>query len=176
MKVKKNGFTLIEALVVLAMAAIMLAIALPSVFKWREQAAFKEAARQVVTAMREARSLAVAQQWEYRVDFDVDGGRYQITRGDRANGSANWDTVVTPWTPFHASVTLRSGSTCTSLSDTSLRFSPDGTAGCFGAPCWDANRFLCVLDGAQKKFLISVTSPATGHTEISRWDGTAWAR
>jgi len=175
-KQRENGFTLIELMVVIVIAAALMAVAMPSISNWRQRAEFKEASRAAVAVMREARTRAISEHWEYRVDFDVDGGRYQILRGNQANGSTSWTTTVIPWTPFGNEISLRSLENCTSSSDTSLKFSPDGTCGCFGAGCWDTNRFLCIMDGTSKVFRASVTSSTTGHTAIERWDGGSWKR
>jgi prepilin-type N-terminal cleavage/methylation domain-containing protein len=171
---KNSGFTLLEALVVMAIGAILVAIALPAVGKWRQQAAFKQASRHAAAVLREARSLAIAENREYRVDFDLGNRCYQLARGDLAGGSTSWAEVVIPCTSFPTGVLLKSGEACGASSDTTLKFMPNGTCDNLSST-WDENRYLCIMEGSEKKFRIEVSSKATGQAVITRWDG-AWKR
>jgi prepilin-type N-terminal cleavage/methylation domain-containing protein len=171
---KNSGFTLLEALVVMAIGAILVAIALPAVGKWRQQVVFKEASRNAAAVLREARSLAIAENREHRVDFDLENRRYQLVRGNLSGSSTSWDEVVTPWTSFPAGVVLKSKVGCDASSNTALKFMPNGTSDNLSST-WDENRYLCIMEGSEKKFRIEVSSKATGQTVITRWDG-AWKR
>jgi len=59
--VNKKGFTLVELITVIALLAILMAIATPSFMSWRESAQYKEVARDVLSGLRRARSLAVSE-------------------------------------------------------------------------------------------------------------------
>jgi type II secretion system protein H len=171
---KNSGFTLLEVLVVLAIGAILVAIALPAVGKWRQQAAFKQASRHAAGVLREARSLAIAENREYRVDFDLGNRCYQLARGDLAGGSTSWAEVVIPCTSFPTGELLRSEEGCGASSNTALKFMPNGSCDNLSST-WDENRYLCIMEGSEKKFRIEVSSKATGQAVITRWDG-AWKR
>ncbi len=167
-----KGFTLLEALVVVAIAAVLAAIAIPSIASMQKQGAFKEASRSIANVMRQTRSIAIAEHWEHQVEFDVAGNRFRVSRGERANGSTNWTQVVQDWTSFPPRVQIRAGANCNvTTGSTRLQFRPDGS--CF----WEAGDtpFICVMEDDTKRFRSGVTSRATGNVEILRWNGD-WVR
>jgi Tfp pilus assembly protein FimT len=168
----ENGFTLIEALVIMTMIAVLAAIAFPSFSKMQKQGVYKEASRSIANTLRHTRSLAISEHWEHQVEFDIAGKRYRVNRGDRANGSTGWDQVIQDWTSFSDSVQIRGGANCEiTAGSTRLQFRPDGS--CF----WESSEtpFICVMDGDTKRFRSGVTSRATGNVEILRWTGS-WVR
>ncbi len=92
----EQGFTIIEMMVTVAIIAIMVGIAIPSVLAWMPAANLKDAAFDLRTAMIRARSLAVNEGIEYRVAFDVDSQTYTVDKGNLSSGSTAWTTVVGP--------------------------------------------------------------------------------
>ncbi len=73
-----RGFTLIELLVALAILSILTAIAVPSTGPWRQRAQHKQAAREVVSVLRRARSVAVQQNQNTTVTFDLTNRTYSL--------------------------------------------------------------------------------------------------
>jgi len=68
----KRGFTLVEMIMVMALMAIMLAVAAPSFFSWQEGAQYKEVAREVLSSLRNARSLAITNNQDIFTEVDID--------------------------------------------------------------------------------------------------------
>lgn len=73
-----HGFTLMEILVTLVILGIMTAIAVPSTGAWRQRAQHKQAAREVVSVLRRARSVAVQQNQNITVIFDLTNRTYSF--------------------------------------------------------------------------------------------------
>ena len=63
----RRGVTLIEMLVVVAVLAIIVAVGLPNVMSALQRARSRGAADLISTAMRDARSRAIATGWQFRV-------------------------------------------------------------------------------------------------------------
>jgi prepilin-type N-terminal cleavage/methylation domain-containing protein len=57
---RRNGFSLIELIIAIGVMAVLMAIAMPTVSIWRQQAQTRRAAREVVSMLREARGTAIA--------------------------------------------------------------------------------------------------------------------
>jgi len=57
--IAQHGFTLIEMLVVLTIAALIVGLALPRLTGAQEKASLRTAAHQVAAALRNTRSLAI---------------------------------------------------------------------------------------------------------------------
>ena len=75
----KQGFTLIELIIVIAMIFIMAGFATPSMYKWRSEAAVKKVASDIMVGLRKARSQAVSQASTVRVT--VSPGNHELTVG-----------------------------------------------------------------------------------------------
>ncbi len=74
-----SGFTLFEMLLTLAIAAGLAVIAAPNFAPALESARLKSATRDMASALRQARSLAVRQRRDVRLTLDIDEHRYRIT-------------------------------------------------------------------------------------------------
>lgn len=107
MRLKRKGFSLIEALLVLAVLGIILAIGTPNYLRWRASTAVKQAAAQLAQDLDKQRSEARRINQDRQLSFSVDANTYT------ANGVTK---------------SLPSGVALQSASDTSLRFlAPHGT-------------------------------------------------
>jgi len=95
-KTGNEGFSLIEMMVTVAIIAVMVAVAIPSVLAWMPAANLKDTAFDIKSAMIRARSSAVNEGIEYRVLFDTTAQTYRVDRGNLSSGSTVWTTVVGP--------------------------------------------------------------------------------
>ncbi len=75
MKTNK-GFSLIELIIVMAIIGIVLAIASPSFYKYRQNTALKEATRELAGDISLYRQTAIAQNVRYRINFNPSGSIY----------------------------------------------------------------------------------------------------
>jgi len=128
-----KGFTLIEVVVVLAIAVTVVGIALPSYVTWRQSVEFRTSARSIAAALRDARSRAILSNFQHRIEFETAPapvgatGRYRMTQGDRAANSGTWNTVL-DWTTMPPSVTLNLMNLSVNPGNNSIDFNPSGTA------------------------------------------------
>jgi general secretion pathway protein H len=78
MAVRERGFTLIELVIVLGIAALVLAIALPMLSGTSARAQFKAAAHEIAAALRETRSRAIASGRSTALIVEVREGLYRV--------------------------------------------------------------------------------------------------
>lgn len=84
---RARGFTLLEILVVLALAAIILALVLPRLGGGLEGLRVRTASRQVAALLRSARVHAIARGQTVAVTVDPRGGTLQVESAGRAGTS-----------------------------------------------------------------------------------------
>lgn len=119
---RHKGFSFVEMMAVLALLSILAALAVPSFVRWRQNLEYREAARNIVSLLREARSRAIARNREHRVEFEQSSRRYGLRAGDKAVNS-NWPDVppVTDWATCPSEVNF-------SANISSVQFNTNGTA------------------------------------------------
>lgn len=158
-----KGFSLIELLVVVALAGILAAIAFPSFTQWRQNMEYREAARDVVSVLRDARSRAISTNREHRVEFDAVNRQYKMRRGNLAANS-NWDVaevvsvVVKNWVILPVGVNMMYTATCNSNVDIDIEFNPNGTSG---------TGTICIRD-SNNTTRFSITVASTGRVRVSQ--------
>lgn len=86
-----DGFTLIEMVVVIAIIAISLSMAVPNLMLWFDNLSVKAAARDLYSAMQEARMMAVEQNASTAIVFDTSNSSYYICSDPGDDG--NWGSA-----------------------------------------------------------------------------------
>lgn len=128
-----RGFTLLELLIVMVISAALLAIVPPMLSRQLEQADFKRSARELASALRSARTAAVASQREQSVQLDLVARRYRDHRGGEHHLPAE------PTIKLHTARSEIAGARIGSI-----RFYPDGSATGGGLSLSDGQRQLRV--------------------------------
>jgi len=145
----QRGFTLAETLVVIAIISILSAIALPVFYKFQTSAKYKEAAWGVSSGLRLGKQMALSTNREHRMEFDLAGRRYRVSRGNLPSGSTTW-TGVNAWTALSAEVNWSSGAACNGTADFDIIFRPNGSS---------ETEVLCVKDASNAvKYTVSVNA------------------
>jgi len=116
-----RGISVTELLVVLAVVAVLSAVAIPQGMAWKRNQVYRQATREIMLALREARSKALCANREHRVELKPVEGMYRITRGNRSNDSTTWNEVVRGWTPLPREIRI-------SASVSSIQMNTNGTA------------------------------------------------
>jgi len=86
-----DGFTLIEMMIVIAIIAISASMAVPNMMLWFDNLSVKSAARDLYSAMQEARMIAVKQNSGTAIVFDTTNSRYYVCSDEGADG--NWGSA-----------------------------------------------------------------------------------
>jgi len=120
---RASGFTLIEMMVVIAIAAILLAIALPAFSQWRAHSAVNDAAMTLMGHLKQARNIAKAENRSVSITFSSSSYTFDAdTTGTNSCGLCKKRTInysqfsnnlsVSPLTTrtFSSSGTVNSGS------------------------------------------------------------------
>jgi len=145
--IKSLGFTLMELMVTLSIAAIVMSIGIPSFNSTLRSNRLTAAANQLVTSLNLARSEAVKRaqpvvvrktdaEWEsgWQVFVDVDRSSAAVTNvfndnGDTTLCEAGEDCVLRIYEPLPATFTLRGNINFTNF----IRYQPDGDSNNFGS-------------------------------------------
>ncbi len=77
---RRDGFTLFEVLVVLAIIGLVTAVIAPALFRGFGGTQARAAAYEIAAALRQARSEAVAENADVAVVFDLTGHAYALER------------------------------------------------------------------------------------------------
>jgi len=159
------GVTLLELLAVIGLMGLLFAFSLPTLGSFVKSAQYKKGARDIVIAIRLARSMAVTSGLEHRVEVDLSGRRFRLAHGDRYSGSTEasyGQNVVTDWQNLPLSVSVRANTDCTVDSGTIFfHANPNGTTN---------TRYLCILDEHDAfQFRVGIPYARTGKVNIHQW-------
>lgn len=79
-----RGFTLLELVVIVALMVVMASLAIPATSSWRQNAQYRQAAREAVSILRRARSIAVRQNQNTTVTVDLSNREYLLAGEETA--------------------------------------------------------------------------------------------
>ncbi len=118
-----HGFTVIELMVVLAVAVIVMGVALPNMMSWLPTYRLSAGARQLAGNLQLARMKAISQNTKYRLNFGVlpstsytfekDDGGFATESGPFSLPNGITVTVVSATSEFQARGTVNTASVIT---------------------------------------------------------------
>ncbi len=125
----KNGFSLIEMMIVIAVLGVVLAIAAPNFTEYRDRTNLKESARDISSDIVLYKQKAVSENVTYRITFDAVGNSYTVEK-QTSPGVATWDTVTTKTVgQSNAAIKLLSAPSFFPHADATLDLYSRGTSG-----------------------------------------------
>ncbi len=162
-KTQQRGITLLELLVVAALASILLAVVFPSVRSGLSTLELRSSARRLAAAAKYARDQAIYRQSFFQLEIDTESGTISVIDMDR---DATTETNATGQSgrairrSFELPATVRIGEILPDEGDAPARirrflFSPDG----------GSDPFQVVLENPRRKVQVS-TDPLTGFPKV----------
>ena len=137
----KSGFSLIELIVVMAIAGILVMIAVPDFMGWTPRASLKTAARDIVSNLQLARIEAIRGRTTWAVQFDTAAARYRILSDDGGDGDwTDGDETVYNTVNFSDYRDISYGSDATPQERPGATYDADGVT-------FSANRVTFKSDG-----------------------------
>ena len=83
-----KGFTLVEVMIVIAIIGILVSVAATSIMLSLPQRRLKEAVRDMISTMQDAKVNAIKDNTDWRIVFNAGAGTYQIISGGPDGGFA----------------------------------------------------------------------------------------
>jgi type II secretion system protein H len=156
---KKEGFTLIELMIVIAVLGVMLTLVIPRLGELGE-ANMKRSARHLTGMIRFLRDESQARKAVYRLRFDVQGGRYwaevMAQTSDKTVEFRPVQSAIGSGGSLSGQTTFRDVQAASHPDDPYIQFTPDG---------WVENAVIHLRDGDGKDFTLLV-NPLMGSTEL----------
>jgi Tfp pilus assembly protein FimT len=152
----QSGVTLLELMVIAVMIGVLSAMAIPRWLEYLPQLRTKTAARDTISTLREARSLAISQKVDYGVHFNVYDGNYTLFANTSDPGQATFseeDSVIS-----RNDIGLEVRMNYTTFPDNCVVFDPNGAASGSGTIMVNSGNY-------QSMFTIEVLQ-ATGRVKL----------
>lgn len=155
---ENKGYSLVELLVVISFMGILAAISVPGLLEWRRDAQYKEAAQLAASALRQAKGQAINVNQQVTVTFTLDD------TAANENNSVKIGTGVPVL--FKKGIEIKKTADCNVDSGTvSIVFNPGGSS---------ETGYVCIFDGATKKYRIGIPTAHTGRVRLQKWQGGTW--
>jgi prepilin-type N-terminal cleavage/methylation domain-containing protein len=129
-----KGYTMIELVAVMLIMATIFAIAAPSFLQWWQNLQYRSTARAISVMLRDARSRAISEDVQYRVEFQPPAAvtKYRMDQGIFSANSPTWTPVTNDWSKIVSGVTVTFNNFNVPITDGScnnncIYFYPDGT-------------------------------------------------
>jgi len=90
----RRGFTLIEIMIAIAIVGIVAMIGFSNLQSWVYKYNFSGFQREVLSSLKQARTLSVSSQRQHRVRFDLDNEAVTLERGNAGVNSNIWTQVT----------------------------------------------------------------------------------
>jgi general secretion pathway protein H len=156
---KKEGFTLIELMIVIAVLGVMITLVIPRLGELGE-ANMKRSARHLTGMIRFLRDESEARKTVYRLRFDVQGGRYwaevMVLTSDKSVEFRPLKSSIGSEGSLSGQTTFRDVQAASHPDDPYIQFTPDG---------WVENAAIHLRNGDGKDFTLLV-NPLMGSTEL----------
>ena len=176
-KTGKDGFTLIELMIVIAIVGVMAAIALPNLLAWIPDMRLKGAARDLYSDFQKARITAVKENKDVRIRFDYTAGTvgyyYFDTDNDSIHDAGEYRRDMSTYksgVAFPNSAPVNCGGTTTNWSSSAITQAPVITFSSTGT----ANSGSVYIENQNKDICYSVTSQVYGAVKLRRAMGGSW--
>jgi type II secretion system protein H len=154
----QRGVTLLELLVVVALASILLAVVFPSVGAGLRTLELRSAAQQLAASARYAREQAIHRQRFYELEIDAEAGTISV--GDLARNGPALAGSAQARRSFELPATVRVERISPEERDSPPRrrflFSPDG-----GAPAFE------IVLGNDRRLVVVTSDPLTGFPKVT---------
>ena len=169
MKTKKESFTLLEMMVVLAIIFIITAVALPNFWGWHRSREIKGAAGRIASILSTAKSYAQAQNTDFSVVFWHDGGFINLDTYRDFNNGGNWADKLGKSEKFRLTSGVDITTSLNAISGVSYRqftFFPDGSVTIRGGYSEADPKITITHDGKKIDVLINEHSGSIRVTDF----------
>ena len=130
MKIKSaKGFSLIELLIVIAILATILSMAVPNFNRYRDNANLREAAGEISGDIQLYKQSAIAENREYRVNFNAVANTYTIQKQTAFNSTTYNDVITKNVGAGNANIVMSNSPSFFPGGLTYVRLDPRGTSG-----------------------------------------------
>lgn len=188
-KSREAGFTMIEMMIVVVIIAVSVSVAVPNLMLWFNNLSVKSAARDLYSAIQEARMTAVEQNASTAIVFDTTNSRYYICSDPGADD--NWDSAG-DMTGTGDNVIERRVSLLSQAYKNKVRFGNGNATTPVGSAFGDSityaspdNVLVVNSRGIGNAGYVYLTNPdngtayavgtqSSGLVRLLKWNGTAW--